>query len=33
VDAEGRRYMLLPRISPLDACFIYNPDGYYRIAP
>jgi ATP-dependent Clp protease protease subunit len=30
VDAEGKRYVQLPRLSPLDAYLIYNPDGYYR---
>jgi ATP-dependent Clp protease protease subunit len=30
VDREGRRFVRLPRISPMDAWLIYNPDGYYR---
>jgi ATP-dependent Clp protease protease subunit len=30
VDAEGKRHVRLPRLSPLDAYLIYNPDGYYR---
>jgi ATP-dependent Clp protease protease subunit len=30
VDAKGKRYVQLPRISPLDAYLLYNPDGYYR---
>jgi ATP-dependent Clp protease protease subunit len=29
-DREGRRFVKLPRLSPLDAWLIYNPDGYYR---
>ncbi|MGE9271549.1 MAG: ATP-dependent Clp protease proteolytic subunit [Verrucomicrobiales bacterium] len=31
VDAEGRDYMLLPRLNPKDVYFLYNPDGYYRL--
>jgi len=30
VDEKGERYVPLPRLSPLDAWFMYNPDGYYR---
>lgn len=30
VDAKGNRYVQLPRLSPLDAYLLYNPDGYYR---
>ncbi len=29
-DEKGYRYIRLPRISPLDAWFLYNPDEYYR---
>lgn len=29
-DAEGKRFARLPRLSPLDAYLLYNPDGYYR---
>ncbi|MEM6798270.1 MAG: ATP-dependent Clp protease proteolytic subunit [Planctomycetota bacterium] len=29
-DAKGRPFVRLPRISPIDAWLIYNPDGYYR---
>ncbi|MEE9212948.1 MAG: ATP-dependent Clp protease proteolytic subunit [Phycisphaeraceae bacterium] len=29
-DAEGRRYVTLPRLSPYDFYYIYNPDNYYR---
>lgn len=31
VDGDGRAYMLLPRLAPVDRYYIYNPDGYYRI--
>ena len=31
VDAEGRPVMYLPRLSPLDVYFLYNPDSYYRV--
>lgn len=30
VDAQGKRYVKLPRLSPLDVYYIYNPDNYYR---
>lgn len=30
VDNEGNRFVRLPRLSPLDAWMMYNPDGYYR---
>ncbi len=30
VDAEGRPFVWLPRLSPKDVYFIYNSDGYYR---
>ncbi len=30
VDAEGRPFVWLPRLNPLDAYFIHNPDNYYR---
>ncbi len=30
VDANGKSFALLPRLSPMDVYFIYNPDGYYR---
>ncbi|MGC3988403.1 MAG: ATP-dependent Clp protease proteolytic subunit [Chthoniobacteraceae bacterium] len=30
-DPNGHRYMLLPRLSPLDCYYLYNPDGYYRM--
>lgn len=31
VDAEGRRFVPLPRLDPLDAYYLYNPDRYYRL--
>ena len=30
MDDKGRPFVRLPRIAPLDAWFLYNPDGYYR---
>ncbi len=30
VDAQGNRFVRLPRLSPIDAWLMYNPDGYYR---
>jgi ATP-dependent Clp protease protease subunit len=32
-DGQGRAYGKLPRLSPVDAYWLYNPDRYYRIAP
>ena len=29
-DEEGNPFVRLPRLSPLDAWYIYNPDQYYR---
>lgn len=31
VDGEGNPYVVLPRLSPKDAYFIYNRDTYYRL--
>jgi ATP-dependent Clp protease protease subunit len=31
-DAEGRPFVLLPRLEPVDMYYLYNPDGYYRLA-
>lgn len=31
LDEEGRPVMYLPRISPKDVYFLYNPDGYYQV--
>jgi ATP-dependent Clp protease protease subunit len=33
VDATGHRYVLLPRLNPVDCYYLYNPDNYYRLAP
>jgi len=33
VDANGRRYVLLPRLDPVDCYYLYNPDNYYRLSP
>lgn len=30
VDPDGRPFTWLPRLSPKDVYFLYNPDGYYR---
>ena len=30
VDEKGQRFVKLPRLSPIDAWMIYNPDNYYR---
>ncbi|QDT01033.1 ATP-dependent Clp protease proteolytic subunit [Adhaeretor mobilis] len=30
VDNKGQRFVKLPRLSPIDAWLIYNPDEYYR---
>lgn len=29
-DEKGRPFVRLPRLAPVDAWFLYNPDGYYR---
>lgn len=31
IDGEGNPYVVLPRLSPKDAYFIYNRDTYYRL--
>jgi len=33
VDATGHRYVLLPRLDPVDCYYLYNPDSYYRTTP
>ena len=33
VDSVGRRYVLLPRLDPVDCYYLYNPDNYYRLTP
>ena len=30
IDSSGKPFSWLPRISPQDVYFVYNPDGYYR---
>lgn len=30
-DADGSRFIRLPRLDPKDVYFLYNPDGYYRL--
>ncbi len=32
VDDTGRAYQSLPRLNPVDRYYLYNPDGYYRLA-
>jgi ATP-dependent Clp protease protease subunit len=31
IDANGRPFAYLPRLTPKDVYFLYNPDGYYRM--
>lgn len=31
IDANGKPYSYLPRLTPKDVYFLYNPDGYYRL--
>ncbi|MEI6035886.1 MAG: ATP-dependent Clp protease proteolytic subunit [Verrucomicrobiae bacterium] len=31
-EADGIRHIILPRLDPVDCYYLYNPDGYYRIA-
>lgn len=31
IDASGRPYVRLPRLSPVDAYYLYNSDNYYRL--
>jgi ATP-dependent Clp protease protease subunit len=33
LDAANRRYVLLPRLEPVDCYYLYNPDSYYRLTP
>ena len=33
VDVSGQRYILLPRLDPVDCYYLYNPDNYYRLTP
>jgi len=31
IDANGKPFTYLPRLTPKDVYFLYNPDGYYRM--
>lgn len=31
IDSNGKPFVWLPRLDPLDVYFIHNPDGYYRL--
>ena len=31
IGKDGKPFVYLPRLTPTDAYFIYNPDGYYRV--
>jgi len=31
VDANGKPFAYLPRLTPKDVYFLYNPDNYYRM--
>lgn len=31
VDPNGKPFSYLPRLTPKDVYFLYNPDGYYRL--
>ncbi len=31
IDANGKPFSYLPRLTPKDVYFLYNPDGYYRL--
>ena len=33
VDPQGRRFLPLPRLDPVDCYYLYNPDNYYRLTP
>jgi len=33
VDPQGHAFARLPRLSPVDAYYLYDPDGYYRMTP
>ncbi len=32
-DAQGRHFVRLPRLDPIDCYYLYNPDNYYRVTP
>jgi ATP-dependent Clp protease protease subunit len=31
LDAQGHAYARVPRLSPVDAYYLYDPDNYYRL--
>ena len=31
VDPTGKPFSYLPRLTPKDVYFLYNPDNYYRM--
>jgi ATP-dependent Clp protease protease subunit len=31
IDDKGKPFSYLPRLTPKDVYFLYNPDGYYRM--
>ena len=31
VDSNGKPFAYLPRLTPKDVYYLYNPDGYYRM--
>ncbi len=31
IDPQGHAFTKLPRLSPVDAYYLYNPDNYYRL--
>ncbi len=31
-DSDGRRFRELPRLEPFDCYYLYDPEGYYRLA-
>jgi ATP-dependent Clp protease protease subunit len=33
VDPQGHPFARLPRLSPVDAYYLYDPDHYYRLGP
>jgi ATP-dependent Clp protease protease subunit len=33
VDTRGHHFVNLPRLDPIDAYYLYNPDNYYRESP
>jgi ATP-dependent Clp protease, protease subunit len=33
LDSNGKRYVVLPRLDPVDCYYLCNPDSYYRMTP